>query len=179
MEGIKDTRLDAVKSQILESADLRRYFPACVTLYKDFVKATANVNGNLQISAVVGGGSDGNGNIPVEDCWYKEQEWKDLGEKGRAAAIKIRAEMKGPNKPSHQGKKTFTNNKATESKVAELEKKVKNQRRKLAAMEISTSVSDSNDSNGEEEEPMNDSGSNRNHSAVTCQGQGHKKKNMK
>ena len=50
------------------------------------------------------------------------------------------------------------------------------QRRQLAAMEISTSASDSNESNGEEEEPMNDSGPNRNHSAFTRQGQGRKKK---
>ena len=73
MEGIKETSLDAVKSQILASIDLRREFPDCVTLYKDFVKATANVNGNVQIAAVVGGGGDGNGNLPVEDFWYKGQ----------------------------------------------------------------------------------------------------------
>ena len=71
MEGIKCTSLNAVKSQILVSADLRRELPPCVTLYKDFVKATKNVNGNVQIASVGGGGGDGNGNIPVEECWYK------------------------------------------------------------------------------------------------------------
>ena len=40
-----------------------------------------------------------------------------------------------------------------------------------------TSDSDSNESNGEEVEPMNDSGSNSNHSVVTHQVQGRKKKN--
>ena len=79
MEGIKDTRLDAVKSQILESADLRRYFPACVTLYKEFVKETSNVNGNVQIAEVGGGGGDGNSNLPLEGHWYNGEEWKDLG----------------------------------------------------------------------------------------------------
>ena len=67
MEGTKDTSLDAVKPQILASADLRIDFPACVTLYKDSVKATANVNGPVQIASVVGGGGVGNRNIPVED----------------------------------------------------------------------------------------------------------------
>ena len=79
MEGIKDTSLNAVKSQILASAYLHRDFPACVTLCKDFVKSTANVNGNVQIAAVGGGGVYGNGNIHVEDRWYKGQECKDLG----------------------------------------------------------------------------------------------------
>ena len=67
------------------------------------MKATANVNGNVQIAAIGGGGVDGNGNIHVEDRWYKGQEWKDLGKKGPSAAIKIRAGRKGPKKAAHQG----------------------------------------------------------------------------
>ena len=47
MKGIKDTSLDAVKSKILASVDICRDFPACVTLYKDFVKETASVNKNV------------------------------------------------------------------------------------------------------------------------------------
>ena len=43
-------------------------------------------------------------------------------------------------------------------------------------MASSKIASESYDFNGEEEEPMNDSGSNRNHSAVARQGQGRKKK---
>ena len=79
MEGIKDTSVDAVKSKILASADLRRDFPACVTLYKEFVKETSNVNGNVQIAEVGGGGGDGNSNLPLEGHWYNGEEWKDLG----------------------------------------------------------------------------------------------------
>ena len=55
---------------------------------------------------------------------------------------------------------------------------MKNRKRQLAAMANSTSASDLNESTGEEEEPVNDSGSNRNHSAVTRQGQGCKKKKV-
>ena len=102
-----------------------------------------------------------------------ERPWR---KKVCAAAIKIRAGRKGPKKPAHQGKKTFTKNKATERKVAKLDMKVENQRRQLAAMAISKSASESNEYNGEEEEPMNDSQSNSNHSAITRQGQGRKKK---
>ena len=114
------------------------------------MKGTANVNGNLQITAVFGGSGDGSGNIPVKDRWYKGQECRDLREKVCDAVINILAGRKGPNKTAHQWKKTFIKNKATEMKVAALEKKVKNQRSQLAGMVISTSASDSNDSNGEE-----------------------------
>ena len=65
MEVIKDISLDVVKLKILASTDLRIDFPACITLYKDFVKATANVNGNVQIAAVGGGGGNENVNIFV------------------------------------------------------------------------------------------------------------------
>ena len=148
MEGIKETSLDEVKSQILARADLRRDLPACVTLYKDFLKATANVNGNVQIAAVGGGGNDGNRNLHTEDRWYNGQEWKELGEKVRSSAINIRAGRKGPKKPAHQVKKTSTKHKAAEMKVAALEKKVKNQRRQLDAMISSKIDSDSNQSSG-------------------------------
>ena len=47
MKGIKDTSLNAVKSKILASVDICIDFPACVTLYKDFVKETASVNKNV------------------------------------------------------------------------------------------------------------------------------------
>ena len=43
------------------------------------MKATANINGSVKIAAVGGGGGDGNGNLPVEDRWYKVQDWKYLG----------------------------------------------------------------------------------------------------
>ena len=115
------------------------------------MKVTENVYGNVNITAVVGGGSDGNGNLHVEDLWYKGQEWKYLGEKGRASAIKIIAGRKGPKKPTHQGKITSKKHKATERKVAELEKKVRNQRRQLDDMASSTSASYSNKYSGEEE----------------------------
>ena len=104
MEGIKVTILDAVKSQILASADPCRDFPACVTLYKDFMKATENVNGNVHITAVGGGGGDGNGIFPLENSWYKGQQCKDLGEKGRSDQKNIRAGRRVPKKPAHQGK---------------------------------------------------------------------------
>ena len=45
----------------------------------DFVKATVNVNGNVHITDVSSGGGDGKVNLPVENCWYKVQEWKYLG----------------------------------------------------------------------------------------------------
>ena len=97
--------------------------------------------------------------------------------KGRASAINICAGIKDPKKTAHQEKKMFTNHKATERKIAALDKKVKNQRSQWATMANSASASDSNEYNGEEEEPMNDSGSNSNHSVVTHQVQGRKKKN--
>ena len=140
------------------------------------MKATENIYGNVYTTDVGGGGSDGNRNIPVEDCWYNGQEWKVLGEKGCAATVNIRAGRKGPKKPAHQGKKFFTKQKATERKVAAIEKKVKNQMRHLADISSSTSASDSNKSSEEEEETINDSGSNRNHGAVTRQVQGRRKK---
>ena len=74
VEGSKDTSLNAVRSQILKSADICRDFPACIKLYKDFVNATVNVNGNVHIAAFGGGGGDGNRNLHVEDLCSKGQE---------------------------------------------------------------------------------------------------------
>jgi hypothetical protein len=168
--GIKTNTLDAVKSRIISDEHLRADFARCVTLYKDFVKQTTNTaNVQMGIAALhVAGAGKG------EDRWYTHEEWADLPEDEQAVIRKARAARKkkgGGDKRSPKGKPT--SGKFGRKQFQQLEKKVQNQKRQLAALHAK------NAPESDEEEPMkegdSDSEGNRKHSALTRQPSGARK----
>ena len=168
--GIKTNTLDAVKSRIISDEHLRADFARCVTLYKDFVKQTVNTaNVQMGIAALhVAGAGKG------EDRWYTHEEWADLPEDEQAVIRKARAARKkkgGGDKRSPKGKPT--SGKFGRKQFQQLEKKVQNQKRQLAALHAK------NAPESDEEEPMkegdSDSEGNRKHSALTRQPSGARK----
>jgi hypothetical protein len=157
-----------VKTCIISDEGLRTDFTCCVTLFKNFIKQTAQtMNTQLGIAAMSvddGGGGKSKG----EDCWYTLDEWRALPEDKHATIRKTRADCK----KKSGGKKTPKGGPNTNSKfgsVQKLKEKVQNQKRQLAAMHAAAK-SATNDVGGEAME--SDSGSNddqRKHSALTHQ----------
>jgi len=83
LNGIRCTALDAVRTRIMSDKDLSQDFARCVTLFKDFVKQSAQVNrAQLGIAAmtVTPGGEQPKG----EDRWYSIDEWRALPEDEQA-----------------------------------------------------------------------------------------------
>jgi hypothetical protein len=142
-------------------------FSCCVTLYKDFVKQSAQTTkAQLGIAAMsVDDGGRGMG----EDCGYTLDEWQALPKDEQAMIRKAcadRKKKKGGKTPPKGGPKT---GRKFES-VQKLKDKVKNQKCQLAAMHAAAK-SASKEADGDAME--SDSGSNghqRKHSALTCQG---------
>jgi hypothetical protein len=122
-----------VKTRIISDEGLHADFARCITLFKDFVKQTAQItNAQLRIAAMSvndGGGGKSKG----EDRWYTLDEWCALPEDEQATIRKTRADRKkksGGKKTPKGGPKTIRKG----SSVQKLKEKVQNQKRQLAAM---------------------------------------------
>jgi len=135
----------------------------CVTLYKDFVKQSAQTtNAQLGIAAMsINNGDKSKG----EDRWYTLDEWCALPEDEQATIRKTRADRK-----KKGGKSPFNGGPKTGCKfglVQKLKDKVQNQKRQLAAMHESASE----DAGGDAMDPDSCSdGDQCKHSALTPQG---------
>ena len=168
LAGIRCSTLDAVKTCIISDEGLRADFARCITLFKDFVKQTAQTT-NAQLGIAVMSVNDGGGKSKGEDQWYTMDEWRTLPEDEQATIHKTRSDRKkksgGTNPPKggpKPGRKFGLDQK--------LKDKVQNQKRQLAAMHAATK-SATNDVGGEAME--SDSGSDgdqHKHSALTRQG---------
>ena len=168
LTGIRCSTLDAVKTHIILDEGLCTDFACCVTLFKDFVKQTAQTT-NAQLGIAAMSVSDGGGKGKGKDCWYTLNEWSPLPEDKQATICKTRADRKkksgGKNPPKSSPK---TNHKF--GLVQKLKDKVQNQKRQLAAMHAATK-SATDDVGGEAMESVSGSdGDQRKHSAMTCQG---------
>ena len=105
LDGIKTVKLDAPKSQIMSSAELRSDFDGCATLFKDFVAQSnmADHRNERQISALTGN--------KVRGGYVPEDEWQAMSKEERAAEIKARDDRKnasgggGGGKPKQGGAK--------------------------------------------------------------------------
>jgi hypothetical protein len=69
LAGIRCTTLDAVKTCIISDEGLRADFARCVTLFKDFVKQTAQTT-NTQLGIAAMSVNNGGGKSKGEDRWY-------------------------------------------------------------------------------------------------------------
>jgi hypothetical protein len=82
--GIKTTALDAVWTRIILDKGLHVDFTRCVTLFKDFVKQSAQTtNAQLKIAAM-SVNKDGGSRSKGEDCWYTMDKWRTLPEDEQA-----------------------------------------------------------------------------------------------
>jgi hypothetical protein len=168
LAGIRCSTLDAVKTHIISDEGFSADFPCCITLFKDFVKQTAQTT-NAQIGIAAMSVNDGGGKGKGKDRWYTLDEWRALPEDEQATIRKTRADRKkksGGKNPPKGGPKT--NHKF--GSVQKLKDKVQNQKRQLAAMHATTK-SATNDVGGEAME--SDSGSDgdqHKHSTLTRQG---------
>jgi hypothetical protein len=144
LAGIKTKELDAVKSQILSSAELRSDFDGCVSLYKTFIEQAAPNNPTFNISDTrtekVGGSNkwnrsnqgkkhnnkrgrdDDDEDMEVEDRYYNSREYKKLKPPQREALRKLREkrEAAGSGKPRGDSKKFA----ALSSKVADMDRNI-------------------------------------------------------
>jgi hypothetical protein len=165
--GIKTTQLDAVRTRIILDENLRMDFSHCVTLYKDFVKQSAQTTkAQLGIAAMsVNDGGRGTG----EDHWYTLDKWCALPKDKQATIRKACADCKkkkGGKTPPKGGPKTGHKF----GSVQKLKDKVKNQKRQLAAMHA-TAKSASKEADGDAmESDSGFDGNQRKHSVLTRQG---------
>jgi len=154
-----------VKTHIISDEGLRGDFARCVTLFKDFVKQTAQTtNAQLGIAAM-SANDGGGGKSKGKDRWYTLDEWRALPEDKQATIRKNRADRKkksGGKKTPKGGPKMI----CKFGSVQKLKEKVQNQNQ-LAAMHAAAK-SATDDVGGEAME--SDSGSDDDqwkHSALT------------
>jgi hypothetical protein len=169
LAGIRCSTLDAVKTRIISDEGLRADFVRCITLFKDFVKQTAQTT-NVELGiAVMSVNDGGGGKSKGKDCWYTLDEWRALPKDKQATIRKTRADRK----KKSGGKKTPKGGPMMIRKfglVQKLKKKVQNQKCQLAAMHAAAK-SATNDVGGEAMESDSSSDDDqRKHSVLTCQG---------
>ena len=169
LAGIRCSTLDAVKTRIISDEGLRTDFARCVTLFKDFVKQTAQTS-NAQLGIAAMSVNDGGGKSKGDDRWYTLDEWRALPKDEQATIRKTRADRKkksgGTKKTPKGGPKTIRKS----GSFQKLKEKIQNQKRQLASMHAAAK-SATDDVGGEAME--SDSGSDddqRKHSALTRQG---------
>jgi hypothetical protein len=166
LNGIKCLALDAVRTRIMSDEDLRQDFARCVTLFKDFVKQSAQL-AHTQLGIAAMTMTPGGGQAKGKDRWYSIEEWRALPEEEQAtiqeacAARKKKGGGKNPSKggPKKGGHQQF-------GSVKKLKDKIKNQKRQLAVMNATRK------DGGADDDAMSDAGSDgdqRKHSALTRQ----------
>lgn len=91
LTGLKDPRLEAAKSQILTSSDLRQDFDAAVRLCQDTLTLQGAQRTQLNVSAITTSASES-----VEDRYYGKMEYNSLSPKQKEVLKTLRAKrMKG------------------------------------------------------------------------------------
>ncbi len=166
LNGIKCLALDAVRTRIMSDEDLRQDFARCVTLFKDFVKQSAQL-AHTQLGIAAMTMTPGGGQAKGKDRWYSIEEWRALPKEEQAtiqeacAARKKKGGGKNPSKggPKKGGHQQF-------GSVKKLKDKIKNQKRQLAVMNATRK------DGGADDDAMSDAGSDgdqRKHSALTRQ----------
>jgi hypothetical protein len=132
LNGIRYAALHAVRTRIMSDEDLRQDFARCVTLFKDFMKQSAQIaRPQLEIAAmtVTPGGKQAKGEDRVD-------EWRALPKDKQATIGEVRAACKkkgGGKTPSKGGHKKGGPQKY--GSVKKLKDKIKNQKRQLACHE--------------------------------------------
>jgi hypothetical protein len=107
MSGIKTTKYDAVKAQILASPTLRTDYKAVVNLYQDYIRqmAAQAPDREVTIAAVKTGKGTGKGNgkrdhpdvepdMSVDDRYYKKSEYNKLSH-AKKLGLKLKREKRG------------------------------------------------------------------------------------
>jgi hypothetical protein len=126
----------------MSDKDLRQDFPCCVTLFKDFVKQSAQV-ARTQLGIAAMTVKPGGGQAKGKDRWYLIDEWRALPEDKRATILEARAARKkkgGGKNPSKGGPKKGGPQQF--GSVKKLKDKIKNQKNQLAVMNAARRAAD-------------------------------------
>jgi hypothetical protein len=87
----------------MSDEDLRQDFSRCITLFKDFVKQSAQVaRAQLGIAAMTV--TPGGGQTKGEDRWYSIDEWRALPKDEQATIREARAARKKKGRGKHPSK---------------------------------------------------------------------------
>ena len=170
LAGIRCSMLDAVKTCIILDESLRMDFACCITLFKDFVKQTAQTtNAQLEISAM--SVNNGRGKKKSKDRWYTitMDKWCALPKDEQATIGKTRADCKkkpGGKTPPKGGPKPGRKF----GLVQKLKDKVQNQKCQLAAMHATAKSATDNVGGDAMDSDSGSDGDQRKHSVLTFQG---------
>lgn len=103
MDGIKTDKLDAVKTTVIADPQLRTDFDGTVGLYKDFIEqsktlGSPNLESDMKVSSVgtdgIGGSSDVQPDMSIEDRYYTYKEYRDLSP-AKKAGLKRKRSARG------------------------------------------------------------------------------------
>ena len=132
MNGIKTSKLDIIKSQILASPALQTNLDACINLYNDFMYQSLQSDPKFNISAVQKGrkADDDLPGKPVEDRYYTHKEFYALTPRQRTRLTAMRQARGHPGK----SKKRKIADQADKSSKGDSNKFAKKFDRKLAAI---------------------------------------------
>jgi len=162
--------LDAMKTHICSDESLCSDFARCVTLFKDFVRQTAQTS-NAQLGIAAMSVNDGGGKSKGEDRWFTMDEWSALPEEEQASIRKTRADRKKKSEgktPPKGGPKT--GHKFSPGSVQKLKDKVQNQKCQLAAMHTAAKSATDDVGGDAMDSDSGSDGDQRKHSALTRQG---------
>jgi hypothetical protein len=118
----------------MSDEDLRQDFSRCITLFKDFVKQSAQVaRAQLGIAAMTV--TPGGGQTKGEDRWYSIDEWRALPKDEQATIREARAARKKKGRGKHPSKGGSKKGGPQQfGSVKKLKDKIKSQKCQLAVM---------------------------------------------
>lgn len=173
LDGIKTTKFDAVKMQIMASSDLMKDFDRCVNLYKDFITQSKSHGRESQIAAVItpdpnkestpdknkkNSGSEKDADMTVKDRYYNKTEYSKLTPQQKLGLKLKREKRQGSDgKKSNQSKKIRLHHASIKAIISAI--KADSEKKDLAGESESESESDT-------EEAKNDRDSNRTNKAL-------------
>ena len=160
---------------------MRNNFSAASNAYRDYERLIAG-NNDQNVSGVgTHGGSRGSGSNLVEDRWHTDEEYDQLSAKQKEALNDLRRGRTGGDKGDKGGKGGKSSKASADKKVAELQKKISNQKHELKALEQKNRDLQADNGDDDEESGAGSSGddagtnagrSNRDNSALSrgCRG---------
>lgn len=175
LAGLKDPRLEAAKSQILTSSDLRNNFDSAVRLCQDTLTLQGTQRAQLNVSSTGVQPAEG-----VEDRYYGKEEYSTLSAKQKDALKALRKKRKkgdGKKKSGSDGKGkggSAPAAKRLKKSMAKLPKQIisalETQLKKAVSERLESGTLDDSSSDDESVVPMKDPApDNANHPALTRQ----------
>jgi len=186
LSGIKTSKLDVIKSQILASPALRQDLDACINLYDDCMSHSLQSDPNFNISSLQFKGRKPDVDVddlpgePVEDRFYTPDEYAQLSA-GQKSGLRAMREARGQKTKRERfgecGRGGDAKKETLDEKLAKQAKSIHEKMDKQFAA-MNRQISSINGGGGEEtkdgagdgaDAAGNDAGPNRGHPALTRQ----------